>query len=82
MLEMLISNINISITKSYQRLEGEDLITLPKTDASNRVIHLTLAEDLKDYLDYLYMPEPKWNLLFNVSKYYLRRELARGGKNS
>ena len=78
-----IKHKTISITKSYQRLEGEDLITLPKTDASNRVIDIPdfLAEDLKDYLDYLYMTEPT-DRLFTVSKYYLRRELARGAKQA
>ena len=28
----------VSINKSYQRLNGEDLITTPKTEKSNRVI--------------------------------------------
>lgn len=36
---------------------------------------------MKDYLDYLYMPEPT-DRLFTVSKYYLRRKLARGAKQA
>ena len=78
-----LENKTVRISKSYQRLEGEDVVTIPKTDASNRVIDIPdfLAEDLKDYLDYLYMPEAS-ERLFNVSKYYLRRELARGAKQA
>ena len=32
----------VSINKSYQRLNGQDLITTPKTEKSNRVITLSL----------------------------------------
>lgn len=78
-----LENKTIRISKSYQRLEGEDVVTIPITDASNRVIDIPdfLADDLQDYLDYLYMPESN-ERLFNVSKYYLRRELARGAKQA
>ncbi len=78
-----LENKTVRISKSYQRLEGEDVVTIPKTDASNRVIDIPdfLADDLKDYIDYLYMPEAN-ERLFTVSKYYLRRELARGAKQA
>ena len=40
----------ISISKSYQRLDGKDVITPPKTPKSNRKITIPsfLAEELKD----------------------------------
>ena len=42
----------IPINKSYQRLNGQDLITTPKTEKSNRVITTPqfLAEEIQDYL--------------------------------
>lgn len=41
----------ISISKSYQRLDGKDVITPPKTPKSNRKITIPpfLAEELKEY---------------------------------
>ena len=46
----------VSINKSYQRLNGEDLITTPKTEKSNRVITMPqfLAEEIQDYIKMLY----------------------------
>ena len=42
----------VSINKSYQRLNGQDVITTPKTEKSNRVITLPqfLIEEIQDYL--------------------------------
>ena len=41
----------VSITKSYQRLNGQDLITTPKTEKSNRVIKMPqfLADEMLEY---------------------------------
>ena len=46
----------ISISKSYQRLDGKDVITPPKTPKSNRKITIPpfLAEELKEYCSHLY----------------------------
>ena len=46
----------VSINKSYQRLNGQDLITTPKTEKSNRVITIPqfLADEIQDYLKMLY----------------------------
>ncbi len=43
----------VTINKSYQRLNGQDLITTPKTEKSNRVITMPqfLAEEIQDYLN-------------------------------
>ena len=45
-----LENKAININKSYQRLESEDVITIPKSDASNRIIVIPdfLVEDLAD----------------------------------
>lgn len=40
----------VSITKSYQRLNGQDLITTPKTEKSNRIIKMPqfLADEIQN----------------------------------
>lgn len=42
----------VRINKSYQRLQGQDVITTPKTPKSNRTIKLPkfLAEEMQEYL--------------------------------
>ena len=42
----------MTISKSYQRIKGEDLITSPKTDKSNRIVLMPdfLVEEMKDYI--------------------------------
>ena len=46
----------VRINKSYQRLEGKDLLTTPKTTKSNRTIKLPkfLAEEMQVYFEMLY----------------------------
>ena len=46
----------ISINKSYQRLDGRDIITPPKTPKSKRIVTIPpfLAEELRDYMSHLY----------------------------
>ena len=71
----------VSITKSYQRLNGQDLITPPKTEKSNRVIKMPqfLVEEIRDYLQQLYGIEPNARM-FAITKSYLHREMDRGSK--
>ena len=73
----------VSITKSYQRLNGQDLITTPKTEKSNRIIKMPqfLAEEMQDYLKQLYGIEPN-DRMFAVTKSYLHREMDRGAKEA
>jgi integrase len=49
----------ITIDKSYQRLQGQDVITEPKTKKSNRTVTITptLAEKLEEYKAAFYKPE-------------------------
>lgn len=73
----------ISITKSYQRLGKNDVITPPKTPKSKRVITIPefLAADIKDYMDSLYDLQED-DRLFPITKYYLEHEMQRGIKES
>lgn len=69
----------ISISKSYQRISGRDVITEPKTPKSFRTINIPefLAVDIRDYIDSLYKPEPADRLL-PITKYFLEHEMLRG----
>lgn len=71
----------VRINKSYQRLNGRDVITEPKTPKSNRVITMPdfLTEEMQEYIDRLYKIEPN-DRLFEVSKNYLLHEMDRGSK--
>ncbi len=71
----------VTINKSYQRLNGQDLITTPKTEKSNRVITMPqfLAEEIQDYLKMLYGIGAD-DRMFTVTKSYLHREMDRGAK--
>ena len=73
----------VSITKSYQRLNGRDLITTPKTEKSNRVIRMPkfLVQEIQDYLKMLYGIGPE-DRMFQVTKSYLYREMKRGSKEA
>lgn len=44
---------NVSITKSYQRIKGEDVITKPKTKKSVRVIKMAemVAMEMQDFIN-------------------------------
>ncbi len=73
----------VSISKSYQRIKGQDVITDPKTAKSNRVIQMPafLCEEMEDYIRSLYAVEPT-DRIFAVTKSYLHREMDRGVKEA
>lgn len=76
-------NKTISISKSIQRLNREDIITAPKTPKSNRVIPITdfLSDDLKSYTSKLYDIKPT-DRIFPFTKFFLHHEMDRGCKKS
>ena len=69
----------LTINKSYQSLQGKDVITSPKTEKSNRVIDLPefLCEELEDYFGMFYGCHAKTRL-FPMTKHYLHHEMDRG----
>ena len=71
----------IRINKSYQRLEGKDIITDPKTVKSNRMITMPefLSEELESYIGMLYCLNEN-DRIFQISKSYLHHEMDRGVK--
>ena len=73
----------VTISKTYHRMKGEDIITSPKTAKSNRTIKMPefLCEEMQDYLRQLYQVHPN-ERIFPVTKYYLNHEMVRGCKAS
>lgn len=73
----------VSITKSYQRIERQDVITTPKTPKSVRVIQLPdfLCEEMQDYISRLYGAESD-SRIFPITKSYLYREMKRGSQEA
>ena len=73
----------VSISKSYQRIKGQDVVTDPKTAKSNRVIQMPafLCEEMEDYIKSLYAAKPT-DRIFPVTKSYLHREMDRGAKEA
>ncbi len=71
----------IRISKSYQRIDGEDRITSPKTPKSNRTVTIPniLCDCLKDYMKRCYDLQPD-DRLFPYDKHFLYREMKRGSE--
>lgn len=73
----------LTISKSYQRLQGEDVVTDPKTAKSNRVVQMPdfLCVEMQEYIKSLYRCQPDTRI-FPVTKSYLHREMDRGAKEA
>jgi integrase len=78
-----LDKMTIRINKSYQRLNGQDVISTPKTPKSNRIITIPtkLGDCLKDYMGQCYDLQPT-DRLFPYTKYFLTHEMERGCKIS
>ncbi len=73
----------VTINKSYQRIRGEDKITPPKTEKSNRTITMPqfLVDEMRDCIKLIYGIEPDQRI-FIISKSALHREMERGSKEA
>lgn len=73
----------LRINKTYQVVDGEELITDPKTEKSNRTIDLPkfLCNEMQDYFDSLYRLDDK-SRIFPFGKDYLQHEMERGSRKS
>lgn len=84
LLALNIGDINfetniMSITKSLQVLQGQEVVTSPKTKMSVRKVRLNsaLADELKEYIATLENQEPKDRLFPFLRKDHLRYALMR-----
>ena len=73
----------LRINKSYQRLQGKNVITTPKTKKSNRVIQMSdfLCDEMQDYFKQLYGLKPD-SRIFPLTKHTLKRGMEFGCKAS
>lgn len=78
-----LDKATIRINKSYQRLNGEDVVTTPKTPKSNRVITIPegLCNCLRTYMEQCYGLHPD-DRLFPYTKSFLYHEMENGCKAS
>jgi len=69
----------IRISKSYQRIRGEDVVTDPKTPKSKRIVSMPdfLCEELQDYISRLY-GILLTDRIFHITKSFLHHEMNRG----
>lgn len=69
----------LRVNKSYQRIEGKDVITEPKTKKGKRIIALPdfLVQELREYVGKLY-GITGMDRLFQITKSYLEHEMERG----
>lgn len=73
----------VTISKTYHRKNGRDIVTSPKTPKSNRVIKLPdfLCQEIQEYCSMLYRPE-KTDRLFPIGKGALSRHLTEGAQKA
>ena len=73
--------MTVSITKSYQRIKGRDIITDPKTAKSVSTIKMPdfLLDEIQDFIGQIYGIQPT-DRLFQITKHYLKHEMERGSK--
>ena len=70
---------SLSVTKSFQMIDGKEVITEPKTPKSRRVVPLPqkLCEQIRKYEAALYEPQPE-DRLFPFTKSYFHQQMAKG----
>ena len=73
----------VTISKTYHRSKGRDIITSPKTAKSNRTVKMPpfLCEEMQEYIKMFYDIKPD-ERLFTVTKSYLNHEMERGAKQA
>ena len=88
MLALTFEDVNLEsktvrISKSYQRINGEDVITGPKTEKSNRVIAMPdeLCAEMKTFIGMHYYYD-KNDRIFRISKHRLRDLMKSGAEKA
>lgn len=73
----------LSVSKSFQSIDGEEVITEPKTPKSRRVVPVPskLADELRAYMEALYDVGPD-DRLFPFTKHYFRREMLKASEEA
>ena len=73
----------LRINKSYQRLNGKDVVTEPKTPKSIRTIRMNkaLADEMQDYIRSFYHIGPR-DRIFTMSDSALHHQMEQGAKRA
>lgn len=73
----------VTVSKSYQRIKGEDVITDPKTKKSNRIVQMPkfLCDEIQYYVEHLYGAQADTRI-FPITKQSLKRAMEKGCKIS
>ena len=73
----------IDINQTYQRLNGTDITTPPKTKKSRRKVPIPdfLCQELQNFINTRYMLTPN-ERLFPATKHFLSHEMERGCKKT
>lgn len=73
----------ISVTKTFQVVDGEELTGPPKTSKGNRIVKMPdrLCEEMKDYFEMCY-DKAESSRAFPTTKYGLSRAMTRGVKRA
>ena len=89
LLALQVKDVNfeegtITVDESLARIDGEDLITAPKTESSIRVItiHKELQKAIKEYIATLYRARAGTRLFAGRTKSFFEHEMERGIKLS
>lgn len=85
MLALTVEDIDfdegtIRINKSLSKINGEVMVTEPKTESSNRIItiHKELQDRIREYIDGIYRARSTTRLFENRTKSFFEHELIRG----
>lgn len=70
----------VSITKTYHRLNRKDIITSPKTRRSNRKVSMPdfLCDEMKEYIELVYEKPEGHSRLFPIHKSVLTKVIQKG----
>ncbi len=74
-----LAKATLTVSKNYQRINGQDLITTPKTPKSNRIVTLpqVLVDHLRSYMGFCYGLQHT-DRIFPYTMHYLGHEMRRG----
>lgn len=73
----------LRINKTFQVINGREVVTSPKTEKSNRLVSLPefLCEEMDDFFCGMYKLDLK-SRLFPITKHYLHHEMTRGSEKA
>lgn len=80
--DYLKDKMALRINKTWQKVDGEEVIGPPKTSAGNRIVPIPafLGKEIEDYMNMLYECPEDERIFFYCTKSFFAREITRGCK--